>query len=397
MSLDPLIPVFSFAPNWSDSISERLEFRTDTISSYHGEAQTRSTRQAPRRGFEFAIAASVDARQQLLAKLYRYGAQQWYLPVWTDAVALDVALSSGAGEIPAATATRDYAVGSQVVLIGQRPQDFAIHEVDAFDEDSVSIVGTTAAAWPAGTLVMPARLARLDQDVSTAAFTGSYGTGRVSFAIEEPCDWTAIAPATTYRGFPVLTTRPQTVREPATTFTRDTDEHDDFIGIPYVVDPVGIPLATQTHDWWLDGRAAVAAFRSLAYAVRGKRNSLWIPTWLDDLTVNASLGSSSTALRIAWCGYTQLLQGQVNRKDLRIELKSGAVYYRRIVSASELSATQEQLNLDTSLGVAITAADVAQVSFLSLCRSDSDLFDIDWWTSDFAEVTTVWKARQHDV
>ena len=82
---------------------------------------------------------------------------------------------------------------------------------------------------------------------------------------------------------------------------------------------------------------------------------------------------------------------------MRIQLTSGAVLYRRVMASANNGNGTETLTLDAALGVAVTPAQVAQVSFMGLCRSDSDQFEIGWWRSDYADVTTAWRARQHDV
>jgi hypothetical protein len=66
-----------------------------------------------------------------------------------------------------------------------------------------------------------------------------------------------------------------------------------------------------------------------------------------------------------------------NRRDIRIELTAGAVYYRRIISAAPgMSLAQEVVTLDSALGVAIAAAQVRRISFMALSRLDADEIEI---------------------
>jgi hypothetical protein len=107
--------------------------------------------------------------------------------------------------------------------------------------------------------------------------------------------------------------------------------------------------------------------------------------------------ATATGLVVQWCGYVDLVAIGTNRRDLRIELTDGTVLYRRVTSAAAVDADKELLVLDANLGRAVTAAQFAQVSFMGLCRSDSDIFEFAWWTGEYADVTTAWRARQHDV
>jgi hypothetical protein len=249
----------------------------------------------------------------------------------------------------------------------------------------------------AGTMVYPARKAWPDDAFRHVPFTGAHATARIRFLVDEPSPWAEVAPATTYRGFPVLTTRPNTVRDPETRLDRRQDEHDVGVGARTVLDLAGAPLYRQQHDFALDGRTALADFRAMAYYLRGKARSLWVPTWLSDLEVVGGMTATSTVLPVAWSGYAGYVAGLVNRKDLRIELVDGSVHYRRIAAAAEVSADVEELTLDSALGVAIAPEDVLQVSFMGLCRSDSDYVEFDWWTGEYAEAAMAWRARQHDV
>jgi hypothetical protein len=397
MALDPTLPVFAFAPDWGETLRERLEFRTDAIGARDGTEQTRSTRLTPRRRLEFTLQAGQAERQFLAALQWRFGAALWYLPIWPDGQPLAAALAAGSTSIPVDTTTRDYQAGGVAVLVGESARDAEAVEIASLTATALTLTGTTARTWPAGTMVYPARKARADDAFRATPFTDGHASGRVRFLVAEANPWPEAAAATTYRGYPVLTTRPNTVRDPETELTRRLEEHDDNVAIKTVLDTVGIPLYRQQHDFALDGRQALADFRGLAYALRGKRGSIWVPTWLSDLTVAAAVGAADLVLPVQWCGYSDYVEGLVNRQDLRIELRDGTVLYRRIASATAVSAEVEELTLDSAPGVAFGPDDVLQVSFMGLCRSDSDYFEFDWWTGEYAEVPVAWRGRQHDV
>jgi hypothetical protein len=397
MPFDAALPVFPFRADWSAGIGERLAFRTEALQARAGDEQTRALLLAPRRTFEFNLVALAGARQLLGSRLWAVRSGEWYLPIPTDGVPLEVELSAGFVMATFGGADRDFSDGGAVVFLDPVTGEAEAFELVSWSPGSLSELGAASSrTWPVGTMVYPARRARLDGEFAAAAFTGAVGEGRVRLWISEPCDWTATAPAVTYRDFPVLTTRPHTGRDPETAYRIDAELVDEGLGAASYFDYVGAPLTTQAHDFWLSGRAAIAEFRSVVYYLQGRHKSLWVPTWLDDLTIAASLGSSSTALQVNHCEYTANLFGANNRKDLRIELKSGAVYYRRVTASSVVSAAVEELTLSSSLGVAIAPGDVLQISFLQLCRSNADLFNFDWWTSEFCEVATAWRGRKHE-
>lgn len=396
MALDLTIPAFPFAPDWTELVRERLEFRTDAIPAMDGSEQTRRTRMTPRRRFEFAIQATQGARQAMTNLAWARGARRVYLPLWTEGVRLGSDLGAASDVVPVATAGREFGDGQVAILIGATPAAHQLVEVTTVAPGYLQLASATDQDFPAGSYVHPVRRARFDAAFSTSSFSRDMTYGRQRFLIDEPNPFPAVAPATIYRGFPVLTARPSYARDPETSLDRMAYRVDDDIGLVNEHDEVGIPLYRQVHDWNLDGRAALNAWRSMVYALNGKRNSLWVPTFLDDLAVVGNMASGATAMPVAWSGYASQIAQATNRRDLRIELASGAVLYRRILASMDNGNGTETLTLDASLGVSVTPAQVAQVSFMGLCRSDSDQYEIGWWRWDYADVTTAWRATQHD-
>lgn len=398
MAIDPTIQVFPFQPDGSDIVNERLEFFTDAIPSWSGEVQTRSVRLTPRRSFEFLSSELADAARWQTHLAWNVSAKPVYLPIWPGGAVLETTLGSGATEVPVDTAWRDFTDGGIALLRNpEDPRRLELLSIDTVEADHLVLTDATANGWPAGSLLLAIRRARLDQDFTTSSFNRGMQYGRQRFVIDEANPYPAIAPATTYRAYPVITDRPSFSADPVIALERQVETVDDSVSLVAVHDPVGIPLYRQEHDWTLDGLAAVSAFRSMAYAIRGARNSVWMPTWRDDLQVAAAMTSAGKNLDVRRCGYADLIAQAINRRDLRIELTDGTVLYRRITASSVLDDATERLVLDTAPGRAIAVDQVAQISFMALCRSDSDIFEFAWWKGTYADIKTAWRARKHDI
>src|SRR5690606_14380140 len=100
-------------------------------------------------------------------------------------------------------------------------------------------------------------------------------------------------------------------------------------------------------------RTEQAALRSLLYWLAGRYSALWVPSGMADLKLAADVGASDTTLSVQWCGYTVFGRQQANRRDIRIELVGGTVFYRRITDSAE-SGDSETLTIDSALGTAVT-------------------------------------------
>lgn len=396
MEFDPTLRPFFLPPNWSAEVMERLQFRTDVIPSANYKSQTRATRLTPRRSFEYQLGAGDELRQRFANAAYLRGGGAWYLPLWIDGVETSAAVGAGSDTVPAAASGRPFEVGGAGFIQSPDGETFELAQIGALGPSSTTLAGSLAHSYPPGSKFVPAVRARIDRHFSQSAFSHAFAYGRVKFDVLEPNPFPAHEWETIYRGYPVLVDRPLTNRDPEQLLEWMLDGFDDDIAIPVYRDPVGVPLYRQTHDWVLATRPELDRFRGIAYALEGKQKSLWVPTWSSDLTVHQTLSAGQTALQVRRCG-AAAVAGMPNRRDLRIETTAG-VYYRRIASASDTGSGQhETLTLDAPLPVSLSASNVVQISYMALARSESDNFEIRYFTGEAAEVATSWRARNHDV
>lgn len=391
------VTAWTWPANWSDGITERLEWMTDMLQAYRGEEQARALRLNPRQVVEFSILVDGLERRHLEAALWNWGARVWAVPLWWDGIDLTATLAAGATTIPIAVGLRAYQIGTLALLQGPNSRSYEVIEIDDVESGSLTLARPTSSAWPAGTRIYPARAARIDGNAQLSRFTGPVAYGRMRFEMVEPAEWTADAGATTYRGYPVLETAPTWTEDPGATLERKLSVFDPGTGTLAVEDEAAMPLAAQSLRWELDSRAEVDAYRRRLYALRGKQGLLWVPTWAADLVPVAAVGSTALAIDVEWTGYTLYYQTAVNRRDLRIELANGSVLYRRITGSSEVSASVERLQLDAALGVDLQPGDFVLVSFMGLCRQTSDAAELAWFTGDAASASMTFRAPRNDV
>lgn len=391
------VTAWTWPANWSEGITERLEWMTDLLQAYRGEEQARALRLLPRHVVEFSILVEGLERRHLEAALWNWGARVWAVPLWWDGIDLTSALAAGATTIPVAVGSRAYQIGTLALLQGPNSRTYEVIEIDDVGSGSLTLARPTTSAWPAGTRLYPARAARIDGNASLSRFTGTAAYARMRFEAVDPADHTADAGAVTYRGYPVLATRPTWTEDPTATLERKLSTFDPGTGILSVEDEAAMPLAGQSLRWELDSRAEIDEYRRRLYALRGKQGRVWVPTWAADLLVVAAVGSTALAIDVEWCGYSLYYQTAINRRDIRIELSNGTILYRRITGCSEVSATVERLQLDDDFGFDLQPSDFVLVSFMALCRQSSDAAELAWFTGDSASASMTFRAPRHDV
>lgn len=370
------IIAWAFAPDWADGVTETLTWATDILQSESGVEQRRAIRLAPRREFEAPMLVEGRERQLLDLALFGWGARVWALPVWPDIQLLGQSIATGATSITCATAGRDFRAGGLALLRGESAFVVEVVEVLSVNPDGLTLKRPTQQDWPAGTRLYPARSAQFTEQPSSTRLTDRLDRLDTRFLVVEPCDWPAVMPATFYRGWPVLEQRPDESEDLTRSYQRLLLSLDSGAALPLSTDTAGRAFALLQHRWLLAGRTEQGAFRSLLYALNGRHRAVWLSTHADDLTLVAIVTDVATTLDVASIGYTRFGQARPGRRDIRIELVDGTVFHRRIGGSTELSADVERLSIDSTLGVQVTPEQVVRISWLTLCRLDSDSIEI---------------------
>ncbi|MBP8110717.1 MAG: hypothetical protein KAY00_00050 [Agitococcus sp.] len=379
--------------NWSTPIIERLEWRTDVLLAYNGSEQRIALRQTPRRYFEFGfLVPTLLERQKLEAAISANGSQSWDLPIWTDSTPCTSAVSNGDVVVYADTVGRDFVAGGKALLLATNGNTLIIN-ISTFTATQLNLSSAVVGAWPIETAVIPLRTAYLEQNQQISRFTASAIYGVVRFLCDDISEWPTTT-ETEYRDYPVLTTPSNWSQDLTLDYQRKMQIVDFGVGGIYRDDESSLPVFVQSHHFVLDSRQKITDFRKFLYSRRGRLNALWIPTFMPDLSFVAL---SSTALDITNIGYTTLYNQTINRRDIRIELTNGNVYYRRIVASTVISGTVERLTLDSVLGVSVTAADVEKISFMMFGRLDTDAIELAWSYGDYVDVRLNFRSINNDV
>lgn len=387
---------WTWQPNWETPVLERMEWVTDVLQAHDGSEQRISLRLGPRKSYEFATWFSGRDRRAAEAAIWGWGANVWALPIWPDGVDLPDGLAAGAISVSLDTEGRDFVAGSLAIVMTDA-NNSETAEVEAVTSTSVTFKRPLIRQWPAGARIYPARAARLQDSVQLPRWTGQVSDARVIFEVEGPVDGAAAAPATTYRGKPVLEARPEWSETPSVEMQRKLARLDPGIGARFFDDEAGMPMAAQRQGYTLVSKAEALVHRGYLYALNGRQAGMWVPTWTDDLVIVTDTLSESIEIEIENIGYTRLIAQSVNRRDIRIELTDGTVLYRRIIGSEELDADTERLALDASLGRLVRPEEVVQVSFMMYARLDSDAVEISHWTGDVADTVLVFKGVRHGV
>ncbi|MFC5525208.1 hypothetical protein ACFPPA_05575 [Rhodanobacter ginsengisoli] len=363
------------APDWANNLTESLAWLTDVQNAVDGSQMRQPCLPVPRREWEFTAIAEGADRRIVENALFDWSSRKWALPVWVDVTWLKSTIPAGTSVIAMDTTGLDFVEGGLVILYTSA-SSYELGEILTLTTASITLKQPTVNAWGKGARLLPCRTATLTDFPTLRRKSDQQIQTQVRFQAAEDCEWPAIAPAALYLGIPVLETRSNEPEDLAAAYGRQIVKIDNDIGAPTIDDFSDLTWPTQPFYWLVHGRADRAALRSLLYWFQGRGNALWLPSGNDDVTLLTTVASGATAITVAWAGITRHLHGQPGRRHLRIELKSGAVYYRRVTDSAEVDEETEQLAIDSVLGVTVTPAQVLKISWMMLATLNSDRVEL---------------------
>lgn len=382
-------------PNWDTPIIERWEWLTDVMTSRNGKEQRRKLRAKPRRQYDYSLVIKNNAERRLFENLlFSWQSRLFGLPIWTDQEFTSVEIAQGTTTIPCTTFSRDYEEGGLVCLL--RESDFEIGTISTVGTDHVTINSPLQSSWPVGTKVAPMRTARLTDKQSFVRQTDSILTMAVQFKLDAPDFRSPAIEAVAYQGYAVLEVKPNWREEITSEFQRVVEAIDFLTGRVLVDDLSGIPTIVNRYHFQAVSREAIHTLRAFIFARYGRLVPLWVPTFYEDIVVTRLISEASTAVFIEHQTYTRNISSSEQRRDIRILLTDGTIFYRRILTSTE-EGSEERLVINSALGILVNPEDIAQVCFMSLSRLEADAVEVRWETDSIAEITTSFRTIRSDV
>ena len=356
-------------PDWTNGITETLEWKTDILQSYSGAEQRIARRLSPRRTFEFSILINGNERARFENKLAYVGGNSWYFPIFTDVTYLETDVDLNTTVLPCSTSGRDFVIGNKVLIKSEMNNinRSALLEISDVNENSITLINPLKSRFKAGACIYPVRLAVLTDVPQLTHYNDDLLSTQIRFRISEHNAFSNdISYLPIYRHFPVLTMYPDWSESLKGQYERFLIELDNGSSIPTRLDTAKLPFWVQEFRWFVTDRTEQMLLRKLFYYLTGSQKCIWVSTQISDFNVIAVSGQ---ILDIENVGFYEigLMPG---RKDVVITLCNGDVLYRRIETVAAVSDEIERLLLNDSINV--NAEDILSVSFLTLCRLDSD-------------------------
>lgn len=379
------VVVFPFKVNTGGGVKETFKWVTTVTPNYRVKEQRRRLRKNPRRKLEYNHSFfTANERQLFRALLFGWQMRTFAVPIWLDRSKLTAQLNAGATSLSINTQYKDYDNGGLIVF-WRSYNDFELCPVTEVDSNSVTFQ-TLQRTWPVGTQVMPARLATLSPEVTSAMHKRNFETVTLLWQIqniEVSTNRIANASYDTYKGYPVFAQGNDWGDAIEVTSKIEEQVFDGLIGAYNIMPKTNAPVSTTPYNLLLTNRQKIAEFIGFIHARAGRQNPVWLPSYQDDFTVQALVGSSATTIDVDPTGYSLYYQTHVARRDICIIRPNGQRYYRRITGVAGTS-NKDTISIDSPLGFTIAPGDGTRVCFLYLCRLGQDNLELNWLTDDKA-------------
>lgn len=356
-------------PDWTNGITETLEWKTDILQSYSGAEQRIARRLSPRRTFEFTILINGNERARFENKLAYVGGNSWYFPIFTDVTHLETDVDLNTTVLPCSTTGRDFVIGNKVLIKSEinNINRAALLDVADVNENSITLINPLKSRFNAGVCIYPVRLAVLTDVPELTRYNDDLLSAQIRFRIGEHNAFSNdISHLPIYRNFPVLTMHPDWAESLKGRYERFLIELDNGSSIPSLLDTARLPFFVQEFRWFVTERIAQVELRKLFYYLNGCQKCMWVSSQSSDFNV---VFVDGRVIEVENVGFNEigLIPG---RKDIAINLCNGDAIYRRIETVAVVSDEIERLLLNDSIN--LNAEDILTVSFLTLCRLDSD-------------------------
>lgn len=394
MAADYELPVFSLRHNWSQSLTERLEWLTDPLEAMaSGAEQRRGLRLSPRRTLEPYFTPQRNERSWLDLMLHRLGSSEWMVPLWHDRGVLGAAAVTGATSLTVDTVNREFLADGMALLVGPSAMTCEAVRIDTLTSTTLTLHTGLLSNWPAGTVIHPLRRGRVSTD-DIRLMTSRVASSRARFTLDALDDvdagaWGDDGWTVDWSGVPLLVRQPNWREEIDIRLLWNAVTLDGDVGKIALVDTAGRAFPSQQHHWLLHGRSEQMAFRKMLHRLRGRLGSLWVPTFTQDMIVARAALSGATHLDIQNIGFGYAGGPAEGRERILISGDATA-----LVSSmgSALVSSEERLMLSAGLSRAVAVGEMA--SFVDRMRLDQDAIEIEHHTDSdgAAESTLIFRA-----
>lgn len=363
---------------------EILEWLTNVYRAKSGKEKRERLRGSPRvtYRYNFRLPDSDADRQYMENEIFFRQASTVGMPLWKKGAALTTAaIATDTVLNVASTSFRDFRAGAPAVIFADGDtRSFDTHEIQSLTATTITLTAPLDNGYAAGLFVYPVQVCRLPASVAGQRWTVGMTEFAASFeVVDNDLD---IGDLTAFNShmMRLLMDQGNSMRGGATkseSHLIDLLGHDSLTGLSSRVTSNPNSRRSTALELYTKGHQQEWETRQMFYALAGRQASFEYPRAGPDMVATVALGTASLALQIENIGYTQFVNAAQPRNTVRVNKTDGTSLIRTIVSATEVSLTEELLTVNTAWGENIALAAIDSIELVERSRLNSDVVEID--------------------
>lgn len=381
--------LFPFDPNWRESYTVTLEFKTDVWTSTAGKEQRRALRQTPRKTLEFVATASRSKIRRLTGLLAKSQNNALLVPEATRFVHSVASMEPGASVMAVDGNPNWLLTGATVVLsFGERRETRQIEGVAA---GQIQFTATGVEPWPTGTKVSLGLRGVLDSSITTDRYTNTAAEMHVKFLVNPGSELDVPVPAApvVWNGREVWTLRPNWGEGAQAVFEHARNDVDYGQGRTALF--TEIPFGTRTWTATFVGQdyASAELVREFYTRMKGRRGEFYMPTWDNDIDLQVPALAGSQVLRVSGLDFAREFKDDTVYRAVAVLLRNNTWLYNAVESVGEI---RDDLGDDSAVQVAdpwpleLNASTVKMISWMPVWGFGADSLTVEWLTASVAQM-----------
>jgi hypothetical protein len=366
---------------FESDLDEILEFLTDVMESISGKEQRVALRGFPRQFFEVTYALDGVDRRRMSALLFDWQSKTFGLPLWHEEVRTTAAVSIGTTSYPVTGADEvDFRVGGLAAIIDDS-NTFDVINISAVTATTITASDPSVNAYPAGTSLMPVRVAVVRGAVPSSRALVNLEQFRTEFQVTDN-DTGALSGSTTPGFWSTYNSR--VLFDDCNVADSGVDQErtlrvytqDNRTGKIEVSSAWGRGKLSTLKGFTARSRSDLLALRKLFIALQGRLKAFYLPTDHEELVAVATASIGTDTLDIEAVGYPIYAQERSPFNLLRITFTDGTELIRTVTGSVDVDADTERLTLDANWPATRTVDEFERIDFYDLVRFDSDAMRI---------------------
>lgn len=366
--------LFPYEPE--DVLTEDMVFLTDVLQALSGKEQRRALRANPRSVLDFTILVDDLDRQKMENQLFDGQQRGVGLPRWHEATKTTSAIIVTDTIINVETTDyADYrALGLAVVWVD--PFNFETLQIASFTATTITFNSPFLNAFPSGARVMPVATALLGKRVKLERYRQGLMSARIrGTVLDNSNDLSDVSAFSTYNSKVLLDDTAFMLSDPMVeAFTVRQVLFDNKTGSPKTLSDQDNSRKTSTKAFITIDRQSAWEVRQLLHALRGRQVSFYMPSFKDDFTAVANVGSGGSTVDVTDVQYSTLVQQAQPRDIIRIVKTDGTKSDPKEITGSSIPvAGTDRLSIaPATWGINADVEDIERIEYIHKVRLDTD-------------------------